>query len=126
MKELGQFLLGVLLVIVGVVIFLQNITVGSFSLFSYNRIPVGGILIILLAVSFIVLLIKPKVYTGVVFGLLLLVFFVVLILSLNISVNRMSALELFLIIGTFCVGAALTIKSLFGMKSLDDKNRKNK
>ena len=126
MKELGQFLLGLVLVIVGVIVFLQNITVGSFSLFSYNRIPVGGTLIILLAISFIVLLVKPNVCTGIIFGVLLLSFFVVLILSLNISVNRMSALDLFLIIVTGCAGAALTIKGLFGMKSTDNTYGKKK
>ena len=47
MKELLQFLLGIVLTIIGVIIFLQNVVVSSFTLFyRMGRVNVGGILIV--------------------------------------------------------------------------------
>ena len=44
MKELLQFLLGIVLTIIGVIIFLQNVVVSSFTLFyRMGRVNVGGI-----------------------------------------------------------------------------------
>ena len=79
--------------------FLQNVVVSSFTLFyHFGRVNVGGILIILTVVAFIVFLVKPNILTG-----LCIAFFVCLISSLNISVRYMTGLELVLVLGILCV-----------------------
>lgn len=65
MKELLQFLLGIVLTIIGVIIFLQNVVVSSFTLFfRMGRVNVGGILIVLIVVAFITFIVKPNMLTG--------------------------------------------------------------
>lgn len=65
MKELLQFLLGIALTIIGVIIFLQNVVVSSFTLFyRMGRVNVGGILIVLIVVAFIAFIVKPNMLTG--------------------------------------------------------------
>ena len=62
MKELLQFLLGIVLTIIGVIIFLQNVVVSSFTLFyRMGRVNVGGILIVLIVVAFIAFIVKPNI-----------------------------------------------------------------
>ena len=47
-------MLGIVLSIIGVIMFLQNVVVSSFTLFyHFGRVNVGGILIILTVVAFI-------------------------------------------------------------------------
>ena len=84
--------------------FLQNVVVSSFTLFyHFGRVNVGGILIILIVVAFIVFLVKPNILTGLTLTGLCIAFFVCLIISLNISVRYMTGLELVLELGTLCV-----------------------
>lgn len=126
MKELLQFLLGIVLTIVGVVMFLQSISVSGFTLFyRMNDVNVGGIFIILLFIAFIVLLVKPNMLTGLVFSGLCIAFFVCMIISLDVYVRHMSGLRLTLILGTLCVGIAFVIKGLFGINRQDKENKKN-
>lgn len=99
MKELLQFLLGIVLTIVGVMMFLQNVVVSNFTLFyRMGRVNVGGILIMLIVIAFIVFLVKP---------------------------NMLTELELALVLGTLCVGVAFTIKGLLGVNRVD-KEKKGK
>ena len=122
MKELLQFLLGIVLTIIGVIIFLQNVVVSSFTLFyRMGRVNVGGILIVLIVVAFIV---KPNMLTGLSLIGLCIAFFVCLVISLNVSMRYMSGLELALILGTIGVGVGFIIKGLLGVNKADKESRK--
>ena len=91
MKELLQFLLGIALTIIGVIIFLQNVVVSSFTLFfRMGRVNVGGILIVLIVVAFITFIVKPNMLTGLSLIGLCIAFFVCLVISLNVSMRYMS------------------------------------
>lgn len=126
MKELLQFLLGIVLMIAGGVMFLKNVVVSDWGLLSSlfrigGGVNIGGIFIVLLVIAFIALLVKPNMGTG-----LCIAFFVCIIISLNVSLRYMSGLELTLILGTLCVGIAFVIKGLFGVRKLDrEESRKN-
>ena len=110
MKELLQFLLGIALTIIGVIIFLQNVVVSSFTLFfRMGRVNVGGILIVLIVVAFIAFIVKPNMLTGLSLIGLCIAFFVCLVISLNVSMRYMSGLELALILGTIGVGVGFII-----------------
>ena len=128
MKELLQFLLGIVLMIAGGVMFLKNVVVSDWGLLSSlfrigGGVNIGGIFIVLLVIAFIALLVKPNMGTGLVFTGLCIAFFVCIIISLNVS---LSGLELTLILGTLCVGIAFVIKGLFGVRKLDrEESRKN-
>lgn len=127
MKDLLNFLLGIVLMLVGVVIFLQNVTVSSFTFFyRLNDMNVGGIFIVLLVIAFIVLLVKPNMVSGIVFIGLCIAFFVCLIISLNVSLRYMSGLKLTLILGTLCVGIAFVIRGLFGINKQEKEEKKRK
>ncbi len=127
MKELLQFLLGIALTIIGIVMFLQNVVVSSFTLFyRMGRVNVGGILIVLVVVAFIAFLVKTNMVTGLVLIGLCITFFVCLIISLNVSLRYMSGLELALILGTICVGVAFVIKGLLGVNRIEKQNKGKK
>ena len=145
MKELLQFLLGIVLTIIGVIIFLQNVVVSSFTLFyrmgrvnvgkdnyicndtcCLCRVNVGGILIVLIVVAFIAFIVKPNMLTGLSLIGLCIAFFVCLVISLNVSMRYMTGLELALILGTIGVGVGFIIKGLLGVNKADKQNKKNK
>ena len=125
MKELLQFLLGIVLTVIGVIIFLQNVVVSSFTLF-FRRVNVGGILIVLIVVAFITFIVKPNMLTGLSLIGLCIAFFVCLVISLNVSMRYMTGLELALILGTIGVGVGFIIKGLLGVNKADKQNKKNK
>ena len=125
MKELLQFLLGIALTIIGVIIFLQNVVVSSFTLFfRMGRVNVGGILIVLIVVAFIAFIVKPNMLTGLSLIGLCIAFFVCLVISLNVSIRYMTGLELALILGTIGVGVGFIIKGLLGVNKADKESRK--
>ena len=127
MKGLLQFLLGIVLMIVGVIMFLQNVVVSNFTLFyRMGRVNVGGILILLIVIAFIVFLVVPNMLTGLVLIGLCIAFFVCLVISLNVSMRYMTGLELALVLGTLCVGIAFTIKGLLGVNKEDKQKKENR
>jgi prepilin signal peptidase PulO-like enzyme (type II secretory pathway) len=131
MKELLQFLLGIVLMIAGGVMFLKNVVVSDWGLLSSlfrigGGVSIGGIFIVLLVIAFIALLVKPNMGTGLVFTGLCIAFFVCIVISLNVSLRYMSGLELTLILGTLCVGIAFVIKGLFGVRKLDREESRKK
>ncbi|MGN0389759.1 MAG: hypothetical protein ACI4L2_03010 [Wujia sp.] len=127
MKELLHFLLGIVLSIVGVVMFLQNVVVSNFTLFyRMGRVNVGGILILLIVVAFITFLVMPNMLTGLSLIGLCVVFFVCLVISLNVSIRYMTGLELALELGTLCVGVAFVIKGLLGVNKADKEKKTQK
>ena len=124
MKQLGQALLGFVLVVIGCIVFLMNIHVSSFSFFwRYRNVNVGAFLLILVAISFITLLVKYNKLTVGVFWSLVVLFFISIILSLDFYISHISAFELVLIIGTICVGIALLLKSLVFTKGMKEEDR---
>ena len=124
MKQLGQALLGFVLVVIGCIVFLMNIHVSSFSFFwRYRNVNVGAFLLILVAISFITLLVKYNNLTVGVFWTLVALFFISIILSLDFYISHISAFELVLIIGTICVGIALLLKSLVFTKGLKEEDK---
>lgn len=124
MKQLGQALLGFVLVVIGCIVFLMNIHVSSFSFFwRYRNVNVGAFLLILVAISFITLLVKYNKLTVGVFWSLVALFFISIILSLDFYISHISAFELVLIIGTICVGIALLLKSLVFTKGMKEEDK---
>ena len=124
MKQLGQALLGFVLVVIGCIVFLMNIHVSSFSFFwRYRNVNVGAFLLILVAISFITLLVKYNKLTVGVFWTLVALFFISIILSLDFYISHISAFELVLIIGTICVGIALLLKSLVCTKGMKEEDK---
>jgi len=115
MKYIGEFLAGIAILIIGAVIFLQNVTVGSFSfLYRLNGVGVGGIMLVIIALSFIALMVKPNGLTLGLFAALWVVFFVLLIISTDIYVSHMTGLQFVLEIALICVGIALIIRGVMG------------
>lgn len=113
MKQLREFLFGIVLLVIGLIAFLRNVTVSNFTMFyQMNGYNVGGILVILTMVAFIACIVKPNFLTKLILTLLIIAFFVCMILSLEFYVHHMSGLMLVLILGSICVGIALILKAV--------------
>ena len=124
MKQVREFFFGIVLLIIGVVAFLKNVTVSNFTLFyRYDGYNVGGILVLLAMVAFIACIVKPNILTKLILTLIIITFFVCMILSLDFHVRYMSGLLFVLILGSICVGIALILKALIFV-SKEDKNEK--
>ena len=113
MKQLREFLFGFVLLVIGLIAFLRNVTVSNFTMFyQMNGFNVGGILIVLTMVAFIACIVKPNFLTKLILTMLIIAFFVCMILSLEFYVRHMSGLMLVLILGSICVGIALIMKAV--------------
>ena len=113
MKQLREFLFGFVLLVIGLIAFLRNVTVSNFTMFDQmNCFNVGGILIVLTMVAFIACIVKPNFLTKLILTMLIIAFFVCMILSLEFYVRHMSGLMLVLILGSICVGIALILKAV--------------
>ena len=113
MKQLREFLFGFVLLVIGLIAFLRNVTVSNFTMFyQMNGFNVGGIQIVLTMVAFIACIVKPNFLTKLILTMLIIAFFVCMILSLEFYVRHMSGLMLVLILGSICVGIALLLKAV--------------
>lgn len=120
MKQLREFLFGIVLLVIGLIAFLRNVTVSNFTMFyQMNGYNVGGILVILTMVAFIACIVKPNFLTKLILTLLIIAFFVCMILSLEFYVHHMSGLMLVLILGSICVGIALILKAVLFVNKED-------
>lgn len=111
MKNKMTFLAGLICSIIGIVTFLMNVTISSWSFYRFGKINTGGILIVLLILAIIYLVAKRN-KTGIiliasVLGLILLS----LIMGIHMHINYMSAFNMILIVGLIAVGIGLIIKS---------------
>lgn len=113
MKQLREFLFGFVLLVIGLIAFLRNVTVSNFTMFyQMNGFNVGCILIVLTMVACIACIVKPNFVTKLILTMLIIAFFVCMILSLEFYVRHMSGLMLVLILGSICVGIALILKAV--------------
>lgn len=128
MKALGEFLIGVVLAVLGGVIFLQNVTVsgfyaGFYGFTSGGRFHMGtssmGMLVVLMCVFFFLMLVKPNPITKGLMFLSFLCFVVTMILSLNFGFKHMNAFVLFSILALFVAGLAFIFKAVLGLENAE-------
>ncbi|MGN0152134.1 MAG: hypothetical protein ACI39Q_06640 [Wujia sp.] len=125
MKSLMSFLLGIVLTIVGAVLFLMNIRVSNFSFFfRYHGTNVTAILLVALCILLVVYVVYPNIVTGFLLGITFLVFIISVIMSMNFYILHISALEIVIILATFFGGIGLTIRGIVHAK--DDENHSDK
>ncbi len=117
MKSLMSFLLGIVLTIIGAIAFLSNVRVSNFDVFfRYKGTNVTALILLLLCVLFIVYIVYPNIVTGSILAIGFLVLIITIILSLKFYIVYMSALEVFLILGTFFGGIGLTLRGIVEAK----------
>lgn len=113
MKSLMNFLLGIVLTILGAALFLMNIRISNFTFFyRYNGTNVTALLLLALCIAFVVYIVYPNFLTGGIMGILFLLFMVSVILSMKFYITHISALEMVMILATFFGGIGLTIRGL--------------
>lgn len=121
MKSLFNLLLGIVLTIIGAVLFLMNVRVSTFSFFfRYHGTNVTAILILALCILLVVYIVYPNIVTGFVLGLAFLLFIISIIMSMDFYILHMSALEIVIILGTFFGGIGLTLREIIHSKD-DEK-----
>lgn len=116
MKAIGNFLLGIALLGVGVVIFLSNVQVYGFGFYSFGRISTGPILLILLAVLFLSYFLTGRKICLWLCLLTILGLIVAMVLGTSFHIKTMSALDLGLILGMTVAGLGLFLRGLLGLK----------
>lgn len=130
MKSLMSFLLGIVLTIVGAVLFLSNVKVTTFTFFyRYKDVNVTAILMLLLCIFFVAYIVYSNFVTGLILGILFLLFIISIILSMKFHIMYMSAFEVILILMTFFGGIGLTLRAIVHSRnelgnSSDKVNRK--
>ncbi|MBD5097435.1 MAG: hypothetical protein HDT40_10715 [Lachnospiraceae bacterium] len=113
MKSLMSFLLGIVLTIVGAVLFLSNVKVTTFTFFyRYKEVNVTAILMLLMCIFFVAYIVYTNFVTGLILGVLFLLFIISIILSMKFHIMYMSALEVMLILMTFFGGIGLTLRGI--------------
>lgn len=113
MKSLMSFLLGMVLTIVGAVLFLSNVKVTTFTFFyRYKEVNVTAILMLLMCIFFVAYIVYTNFVTGLILGVLFLLFIISIILSMKFHIMYMSALEVMLILMTFFGGIGLTLRGI--------------
>lgn len=131
MKELGSFLLGIALTIIGGFLFLNNISVVGFSggWFSMgSRFYVGTntitVVVVMLIISFVLMVVKPNFLTKTLVAVFLMLFVLSIILSLRFHYNVTSAFATFGILAMLFGGLGLIIRACLGIKKEDKKDKK--
>lgn len=118
MKSLMSFLLGIVLTIVGAVLFLSNVRVTTFTFFyRYKEVNVTAILMLLMCIFFVAYIVYSNFVTGLILGILFLLFIISIILSMKFHIMYMSAFEVILILMTFFGGIGLTLRGIVHAKS---------
>ena len=127
MKSLMSFLLGIVLVIIGAVLFLMNVRVSSFTFFyRYNDTNVTALLILVLCILLVVYIVYPNIVTGALLGIAFLAFIISIIMSMKFNVKYMSALEVVIILGTFFGGIGLTLRGIVHARDYSKNDEKKK
>ena len=117
MKSLMNFLFGIVLTIVGAVLFLMNVKVSSFTFFyKYNGTNVTAILMVLMCVLLVIYIVYSNFVTGLLLGIAFLAFVISVIMSIKFYILYMSALEIFVILATFFCGIGLTLRGIVHAK----------
>lgn len=117
MKSLMSFLLGIVLTIIGAVLFLSNIKVSNFTFFyRYNGTNITAILLLLMCILVVVYIVYSNFVTGLLLGIVFLGFVVSVIMSMKFYIVSMSALEVFVILATFFGGIGLTLRGIVHAK----------
>lgn len=112
--DLEDFLIGLAFLVIGLITFLRNVRISSFSFLDINGVNTGAVLIVLGIVALMAVIIKPNIITGLLLALIIITFIIVTILSVNVRLEHMSALSLGIIILSLFGGLALVIKALIG------------
>lgn len=116
MKQFS-FWSGLVLIFVGLFMFLKNVSINSFGFYRlFNTVNTGGIIIVLLIISFIAVIVKANKITIGLFIACLLGLILSVILGIDIRFRAMSALDLILILGCLFGGVGLAIKGLISSK----------
>lgn len=125
MKSLINFLFGIVLSIVGVILFLLKVRVSSFTFFyRYHGTNVTALLLIVLCILVIAFVVYPNFITGLFLGIDFIAFIVTVIMSMNFYIIHMSALEIVVILLMICIGIGLTLSGIFHARD-DENNDKN-
>lgn len=131
MKALGQFLFGIVLAVIGGMIFLQNVDVrgfhsGFFGFTSGGMFHMGtssmGMLVLIMGIFFFLVIVKPNIITKGLLFLSFLCFVVSIILSLDFGFKRMNAFTLFAILALFISGLALIFKAVMGLEKAEKES----
>ena len=108
-----DFIIGLIFMFIGLIMFLKNVTVGTFIFYRIGGYVNTGVVVILLMIaSFMALIIKPNKITKSLLLISFIMLIIVIILSIDIHVARMSILSLIIMMFMLFGGIALMIKSM--------------
>ena len=106
------FCLGLVLTLIGVILFLSNVRVGDFSFTHFSRNNIGPLLLVVWCVVLALLIIRQSVLYEVLLGAVTLALIVVIILNVHIYVVSTSMIKFLAMLALIFGGAALMIRDI--------------
>ena len=126
MKELGDFLLGIALTVIGAYLFLTHVSVTGFSFYMLRGVNTPAVLLLALCICFVITVVKPNLITKWLLGIFFLLFIVSIILSLHFVFHGMNAFVLLLVLATLFGGLGLIIRACIGVTKYDSDSKDDK
>lgn len=113
MRGVGNFLLGILLLGVGIVVFLMKVTVTGIGFYRFGQFSTGPLLLILLALLFVAYFITAKKFCLWLMLLDIGALIVSMVMGTRLYLQTMSALDLGILLGILAAGLGLTLRGIF-------------
>ena len=108
-----DFLIGLIFMVTGLIMFLRNVRVGTFTFYRLGGfVNTGAVVLVFMIACFMALIIKPNKITKALLVLSAIMLILVIVLSINITVARMSILSLIIMLFMMFGGLALMIRNM--------------
>ncbi len=107
------FCIGLILTLIGVVMFLSNVRVGDFSFTHFSRNNIGPLLLVLWCIVLTLLIIRQSLLFELLLGAVTLALIVVIILNVHIYVVSTPMIKFLAMLALIFGGAGLMIRDIF-------------
>ena len=107
------FCIGLVLTLIGVVMFLSNVRVGDFSFTHFSRNNIGPLLLVLWCIVLTLLIIRQSLLFELLLGAVTLALIVVIILNVHIYVVSTPMIKFLAMLALIFGGAGLMIRDIF-------------
>ena len=107
------FCIGLVLTLIGVVMFLSNVRVGDFSFTHFSRNNIGPLLLVLWCIVLTLLIIRQFLLFELLLGAVTLALIVVIILNVHIYVVSTPMIKFLAMLALIFGGAGLMIRDIF-------------
>ena len=107
------FCIGLIMTLIGVILFLSTVRVGDFSFSHFSRNNIGPLLLVVWCIALALLVIRQSVFYEILLGAVTLALIVVIILNVHIYVVSTPMIRFLAMLALIFGGAGLMIRDIF-------------